>query len=361
MDQLNAAEKASKKSEKPKNNKLLKVLGIAGTLGGIFLFSYIIYSVGVDEVAEGVARIGIFGFLFIIFVYFLRICVRAYAWKLSVYEPFSIRMRDTVPAVIIGEALSSMIPLGILMSGTAKAVAIRKRIPLVAGLSSVATENLFYSLVTGLFVSFGAFLFLRNFPIPATWVYLLDATIVVILILIGLGILMVIRQWHWASWICEWFYKHGIFKRFLDSGRLQVRLFENLIYGFYRSHPKRFIPIVLLEILFHTLGVFEVWFILSSFDEVTNKITTAFYLETVSRLISIIFKLIPFVIGVDEAGAELVMTTLGLAAGIGVTVAIVRKGRILFWSALGMLLIIRRGFRLSHLKEIHGELQDGRI
>jgi hypothetical protein len=44
---------------------------------------------------------------------------------------------------MIGEALSAMIPLGILMSGTAKAVAVRKRVPFVAALSSVAVEICF--------------------------------------------------------------------------------------------------------------------------------------------------------------------------------------------------------------------------
>jgi hypothetical protein len=59
--------------------------------------------------------------------------------------------------------------------------------------------------------------------------------------------------------------------------------------------------------------------------------------------------LIPFMIGVDEAGAQFVGQTVGLAAGVGVTIAIIRKGRILFWTAIGMLLIVKRGVAISDL------------
>jgi hypothetical protein len=59
-------------------------------------------------------------------IYFLRISCRATSWRLSVNEPYKLNFSDTLPAVIIGEALSSLLPLGILISGTSKAVAVRK-------------------------------------------------------------------------------------------------------------------------------------------------------------------------------------------------------------------------------------------
>ncbi len=340
------------KSSKQKNIKRLKIVGGLMTIVGIGLFAYFIYSVGVNEILEGIGKIGFGGFAIIILIYFMRICARAFAWKLSVYEPYKLGLRDTIPAVIIGEAMSSMIPLGILVSGTSKAVAVRKRIPLVVGFSSIATENLFYSLVTSLLIIFGAVSFLRTFELEQGWIISIDILIGILIFLLFLGILMVIRQWHFASSLCNWLYNRHIGRTFLDSGRLQVRLFENLIYGFYRKYPKRFLPIILLQIAFHSLGILEVWFILSKLSEVIPSLFTAFLLESVSRLITIVFKLIPFVIGVDEAGAQFVTETLAIGAGIGVTLAIIRKGRILFWTAIGLLFIIERGLSLKEISKI---------
>ena len=152
----------------------LKVFGAVLTLSGIALFSYFVYSVGVTEILKNIEKFGGVGFAVILLIYFSRIVMRASAWKLSVYEPYSLRLRDTIPAVIIGEAMSSILPLGILISGTSKAVAVRLRVPLVVGLSSIATENLFYSFTTSIFLMLGAFTFLRNFPLDDGWAISID-------------------------------------------------------------------------------------------------------------------------------------------------------------------------------------------
>jgi hypothetical protein len=337
--------------------KRLKAAGVIFTLFGLGLFAFFIYTTGFSQIADGAAKLGVSGFALILFIYLLRIAVRATAWRLSVYEPYSLGLRDTFPAVIIGEALSSVIPLGILVSGTAKAVAVRKKTPLVVGLSSVATENLFYSLVTGLFICTGAVLFLRGFPLDPYWVTVIDVLIGLIILSILFGVIMVVQQWHWASALCGGLYDRGYFTRILESGRLQVRLFENLIYGFYRRYPGRFLPIILLQVMFHALGVIEVLFILSKISPTMPSLSSAFYLESVSRLITVLFKLIPFVIGVDEAGAEFIVKALALGAGIGVTLAIVRKARIVFWALVGILLIIERGLTLKEIRRIHWRSQ----
>lgn len=328
----------------------LTVLSLFLTAGGIALFTYFVLTVGFDEILNNVTRFGIVGFAIILLIYFLRICMRAVAWKLSVYEPYELGMRDTVPAVIIGEALSSMVPLGILISGTAKAVAVRKRVPLVVGLSSVATENLFYSVITSVFLILGAFFFATMFPLDEGWRWTIYGLIGAIFVVIVLLSAMVIRQWHFASETCEWIYQRGLLTTVLEHGRLQVRLFENFIYGFYRRYPSRFLPICGAEATFHMLGVLEAWFILARLSEVLPTLVNAFLLESVSRLITIVFKLVPFLIGVDEAGARFVAETVSIGVGLGVTLAIIRKGRILFWTAVGIVLIVKRGLSLAELR-----------
>jgi hypothetical protein len=341
-------------SKKKRNLKRLKIFGIVLTFLGFGLFVYFVYSVGVDLIFDGIKRIGFGGFGLILLLYFLRIACRAAAWKLSVSEPYKLRFSDTLPAVIIGEALSSLIPLGILISGTSKAVAVRQKVPLVVGLSSVATENLFYSLVTGLFIVFGAFAFLRSFELDAGWIFTIDVLIGVIFALIVFAFLMVVRQWHLLSSLCNWLYNRHIGRSFLESGRAYALQFETLIFDFYREYPRRFLPIFLYQVFYHLLGIIEVWFVLSRISQAIPSFYNSFLLESMSRVITIVFKLVPFLIGVDEAGAQFITETLALGAGVGVTLAIIRKGRILFWTAIGMILILRREISLLELLR-HGE------
>lgn len=340
------------KRASPRHINKLKIAALALTAGGAALFAYFIYSVGLTEIVEGIGKIGFVGFGIVMLIYFLRLTARAWAWKLSVYEPYALGLRDTIPAVIIGEAMSSMIPLGILISGTAKAVAVRKRVPLVVGLSSVATENLFYSLITSLFLILGAYTFLRSVSLDESWIWSIDVLIIAIALLVLFGLIMVVGQWHFVSETCEWLYHKGIAKGILERGRLQARLFENLIYGFYRQYPKRFLPICVLQVIYHLLGILEGWYVLTKIMETVPNLLTAFLLESVSRLITIVFKLIPFVIGVDEAGAQFITETLAIGAAIGVTIAIIRKGRILFWTAVGLVLILKRGLSLREITDL---------
>jgi hypothetical protein len=327
----------------------LKIIGSVLTTVGICLFAWLIYAVGFDEIYNGIIRFGWLGFGVILAIHVLRSYSRAHAWQLAVNDPHTLSLKDAFPAVIIGEALSSTIPLGILVSGTSKAVAVRKRLPLVVGLSSVATENLFYCLITGLFLILGAASLLRLYAVDENLALFLNILIVTVAVLLVLGLIMVIRQWHFASWTCEWFYRHGILRRLLGNSRKDVRRFEELIYSFYRKHPERFLPICFFETVYFLGGITEVWYILSRLTESWPSPVTALILESVSRLVIMVFKLVPFVIGVDEAGARFVGETLALATGVGVTLAIIRKGRALFWTAIGFGIIIKRGISITEL------------
>jgi hypothetical protein len=331
-----------------RRNRAATYIGVGAAVFGILLFLLLVYTVGLDEIAANIAEFGLPAFFVIVILYFARMCMRASAWMLSVPEPYKLKYRDTIPAVLIGEAMSSMVPLGIMISGTAKAVAVRKRIPFVVGLSSVATENIFYTFVTSAFLILGAVTLSRVFVLDEAWAWTVNILIGGIIAVFGLVLLMVVRQWHFASWVCDRLYSRGYFTLILENGRRNARLFEELIYSFYRTYPKRFFPICLFECGYHLLGIAEVYFILSRISEMPSLLNS-FLLESVSRTITIVFKFIPFMIGVDEAGSHFVANTVALGAGVGVTLAVIRKGRILFWALIGLLIMARRGLRFAHV------------
>ncbi len=78
---------------------------------------------------------------------------------------------------------------------------------------------------------------------------------------------------------------------------------------------------------------------------------TAFVLESVNRIINVVFKIVPLRMGVDEAGSGLITDALRLGKASGVTLAIIRKARIIFWTAVGVALLVRRGLSLREVAE----------
>jgi hypothetical protein len=58
------------------------------------------------------------------------------------------------------------------------------------------------------------------------------------------------------------------------------------------------------------------------------------------------FKFIPLRMGVDEAGTGKISKILLFTEVTGVTLAIVRKARDVFWAGVGMTLLLQRGLSL---------------
>ena len=75
--------------------------------------------------------------------------------------------------------------------------------------------------------------------------------------------------------------------------------------------------------------------------------SSALVLETVSRALTIMFKMLPMRLGVDEAGAAVFADRLGLGSATGITLALVRRMRLLFWSAVGILFVLMRSAERS--------------
>jgi hypothetical protein len=75
----------------------------------------------------------------------------------------------------------------------------------------------------------------------------------------------------------------------------------------------------------------------------SSTLLAAFILESVNRIITVVFKFIPLRLGVDEWGSGSVTRMLNLGTPSGVTMAVIRKGRDLFWTGVGIALLIHRG------------------
>jgi len=114
---------------------------------------------------------------------------------------------------------------------------------------------------------------------------------------------------------------------------------------FVIEQPLRAVAIGALEVLYHALGFAETYVILRFLSPSSATWTAAVAFETISRGVSIVFKMVPMRVGVDEAGAALMATRLALAPSTGVMLALVRKLRVLFWTALGVLAIALRTIR----------------
>ena len=337
------------KNNQARNRKLAR-FGVLFAILGVVLFAYFVRKAGVSQIMLGIRRLG-FGFLLILAISSLRQIARSLAWTRCFEAPYSLRFRDAFAARVMGDALGNIVPLAsVAVSEPSKAAFVTDRVPLMASLAALALENIFYSLSVILLIFSGTAALLLSFSLPKPLRYASFASLVVTVVVAPLGYLVIRKQWRFLSGPMSFLFSRGLMRAWLEKGIPRAQTLEDRIYGFYERNRGRLIGIFLLEICFHLAGVLEIYVTLSFISDVmAPTLLTAFILESVNRVINVAFKFMPFRMGVDEAGTGMLAKALGFTSAIGATLAIVRKARDMFWTIVGVLLMVRRGLSLKNL------------
>jgi hypothetical protein len=345
----------SGKSNQARNRKLAR-FGILFALLGLLLFAYFVRKAGIGEILIGIRRLGL-GFLLVLAISTVRQIARSLAWVRCFEAPYSLRFRDAFAARVMGDALGNIVPLAsVAVSEPSKAAFVSERVPLMASLSALALENIFYSLSVALLIFSGTAALLLSFSLPKPLRYASLAALIVTLVIAPLGYYVIRRQWKFLSGPMSFMAGRGIAHAWMtDKGIPRARTLEDRIYGFYTRNSSRLLSIFLLEVCFHLAGVAEIYVTLSFISSVRPTLLTAFILESVNRVINVVFKFVPLRTGIDEAGTGMLSKVLGFTTAIGVTLAIVRKARDIFWTAIGVGLMVRRGLSLKNLKKVSEE------
>ena len=333
--------------EKRSGSRRFAPLGIIFGLLGLLLFVYFVSRAGTGEIVARIQRLGA-GFILILAISSLRYVVRALAWLRCIEQPYQLRFRDAFAARLMGDALGNIIPfLSVAVSEPSKAVFVKDRVPLIVGLSGLAIENIFYTVSVALFIFAGTTTMLLTFSLPKALRYASIGTIAATLIVMLLVCLLIRGRAKFLSRSLGFVGDRGVAPKLIGKLRPRAQSLEERVYGFYEHNQRSFLAIFALEMCFHLAGILEVFVTLSFISPAPPTLTQAFILESVNRIINVAFKFIPLRAGVDEGGTGQVSKVLGFARGIGETLAIVRKGRDIFWSAIGLILIWIRGHRLS--------------
>ena len=341
---------------KQARNRKLARFGFVFALLGLVLFAYFVRKAGVSQIIVGIKRLG-FGFVLLLGISAIRQIARSLAWTRCFESPYRLRFRDAFAARVMGDALGNIVPLAsVAVSEPSKAAFVTNRVPLLVSLSALALENIFYSLSVAIFIFSGTVALLLTFPLKPALRYVSFATLAVTILIVPLGYFIIRKQWKFLSGAMSFVHGRGLGQTWMAKAIPRARTLEDRIYGFYGRNSNRLLAILALEMCFHLAGVLEIyttlWFIS---DIVAPTLLTAFILESVNRVINIVFKFIPFRLGVDEAGTGMLAKALGFTQAIGAALAIVRKARDMFWTAIGVALMVRRGLSLKNLDKVSGE------
>ena len=132
----------------------LRPLGVAAAILGLLLFVWALRQTGPSQILEGARQVG-WGFLVILALSGLRFWVRAWAWAIATDANPPLRVRETFPALVAGDALGNLTPLGLFVSEPVKAAYVRPRVTLMDALTGITIENLLYTMSVAVVIAAG--------------------------------------------------------------------------------------------------------------------------------------------------------------------------------------------------------------
>jgi hypothetical protein len=310
------------------------LVGLVLSMAGVALLVWRVRSVGVATLLDHLGQIR-WGFLAILAVSLGRLTLRSLAWRALIGQPVS--PAGTLAATITGDAIGNVTPLSLLVSEPAKAVYLGRGIAPAHAFAALAAENFLYSVSVAIYIILGTAALLTEFEVPS------QLQTIGVLALVGMAAILVVAGW--MAWQRPAVVS-AVLSRLPVPGAAavveRVREFERRTYGSVGQQPGRVTTVVVLHVFFHLLSFLESWLTIWLLTGASNPLA-AFVLDTASRVITVVFRMIPMLAGVDQATSEAVAIAVGLPGTIGLATSLVRFGRVGVWALVGFGLIAVNG------------------
>ena len=337
---------------------VLQLVQIFSFFAGLVLFVFLLRQTGLTALVHNLKNIG-WGFVLIILLSAVRNFMRAGSWYFAI-EPSqrTITFWKLTNVMLAGEAIKYLTATGPLLGEPAKAAMIRRQVPLLQGFSSVFVENLIYYLTVFVFMLAGLPALIRLAETSGS----VRVTAFVLMAFIALAIaitsLAIKHRWYVLARALEQLgsiaVRHRRRRRAADHrvefegskgnpGRMetiasQVRVVEDNLYDFYGRRRAAFHLIFWLNMGSHLINVVEVYVILVLLELPANLLL-GFLVESVTKVINLVFFFVPTRAGVYESGHALLLQSLGMTAAAGGALAIIRKLRAVVWAGYGLIII----------------------
>ncbi len=337
-----SASKAGSENQKKRKFRWASLQPFA-ILFGIALLGVILYLVGFKTVVETISKVG-WGFLIIIFIHGIRHLLRAFCFYLAAPRGTGkFGIWDALTTRLAGETVGVLTFTGVMASETTKTALLKKKLTIAESLSTIVVDNMTYGVSVIIFILSGAFLM---FDVLVGGHLTLKIVLVFIIILMFAGLISFILMCAYkfkpmTSLLKRQGHKKG-FPKFISRKKSYITELENDVLHYYENHRTKFYLLLLINLLTHLSSVVEVYLVFQLLGA-APFITTSYVIESLTKVVNFMFSFIPGNLGVSEGGAAVIFLSLGYASATGVALALVRRGAILFWTFIGLLILMARG------------------
>ncbi len=274
--------------------------------------------------------------------------IKTWAWRLTfLCDIQNVSFARTFALRLIAEAIAILGLPGQVLGEAARVSLLGSDVPTANSISSVTLDRGLYLVTSAIVAVVGMICALLLVPLSRNW------RLYALLFAFGSAAMLVasavaIRQ-RWPVFSRGTQAIGGLkwTKGWISGKQSIIQSAEKNLFDFYHETPAVFWQSLALNIACHGTAILEVY-VLFHFLGVKSGLLVALVLEALTKLVNLVGNLNPGNVGTFEGGNMIIARLLRISSAAGLTIALCRRARILFWAAIGALCLTVMSKRRRH-------------
>ena len=314
-------------------------LRVLAAVLGLALVGYLVFRSGPGAVWKQLQTIG-WGFSLVILLGGLSQLAKTCAWRQAfTCDITGLSWSRSFVAQLMSDGIGQLGVAGKVVGEATRISLIRGAVPLSSALSAGAIDGALHTFTAVLITVSGIAATLLLAPLSGVWRAYAALIVAVLMSAAILAVVAVKRRWQLVGRSARMIGRLPRLHSWVSTKQPIIDSAEENLLSFRDEAPAAFWATLMLNLLWHVLAIVEVYVILR-FMGAKVAIGGAFIVEALTKVINLVGAFNPGNLGTFEAGNMLIAKIFGVTSTAGLTLALCRRVRTIFWAALGAMCMI---------------------
>lgn len=303
---------------------------------GIGLLIVLVLRTGTATVIHQARTIG-WGFVLILILGGVGHLIKTWAWRLTFgCEIGNVSFARTFGLRLISEAIAILGLPGQVIGEAARVSLLGSDVPIAKRISSATLDRGLLIVTSAIVMVVGMISALLLLPLSRNWrLYTLLFAFSSALVLV-LSAVAVLNRYPIFSRSALAIGRLKWIDRWLTDKQSVIQSAEKHFFDFYHETPRAFWQSLALNIAWHGTAISEVYTLLHMMGS-RSGLLVVLVVEALTKFVNVVGAVNPGNAGTYEGGNMIIARLVGISSAAGLTVALCRRARILFWAAIGAL------------------------
>src|SRR5271165_4995582 len=306
---------------------------------GLGLLGYLVFRSGPGAVWKQLQAVG-WGFALVILLGGLSQLAKTCAWRQALTcDISSLSWFRSFVAQLISDGIGQFGVAGKVVGEGTRISLLGRAVPLSNALSAGAIDGALHSFTAALITVSGISATLLLAPLSGTWRVYAVLLVAVLISAVILAAVSVRNRWQLVGHATRAIGRLPRLHAWVSGKQPIIDSAENNLLSFRDEAPAAFWATLIFNLLWHMLAILEVYIILR-FMGAKVAMSGAFIVEALTKVINLVGAVNPGNFGTYEGGNMLIAKIFGVTGTAGLTLALCRRARTVFWAGVGAMCMI---------------------